>query len=83
MNGESIPEDPLERVFAEFSRAWFAGKNPDKSAFCSRHPELGDALRKEIDDFLYVVEGLPGAATFARSQISPTREAPISSTAYS
>ena len=58
MDRESRPKDPVERAFSAFTQAWFAGENPDKEAFCAAHPAEGQALRKEIEDFLYVVEGL-------------------------
>ena len=51
-------EDPVEDAFAAFHQAWFSGKPLDPDAFCKSHPECAPDLRKKIDDFLFVTEGL-------------------------
>jgi len=56
----SIPERDgiVEAALDEFSAAWVNGRNPDPARFCARYAKHAPELRKRIDDFLFVVEGL-------------------------
>jgi eukaryotic-like serine/threonine-protein kinase len=52
----------LETAIAEFSDAWVAGEPLDPDDFCRNYPEFFPDLRRRIDEFLYVVDGLDSAA---------------------
>jgi len=53
------PEPAVDALVDEFCEAWFGGNPPDIAAFCDSHPELSPALRRRIDEFLFVAEALP------------------------
>lgn len=51
----------IEAALAEFQEACFAGERPDIDEFCRHRLECGPKLRREIEDFLFVLEKLPEA----------------------
>ena len=57
-DGVEEAHDPIEAAFTEFREAWNDGKRLDPETFISTHPECGDELRKRIDRYIYVAEGL-------------------------
>ena len=62
--GRSPPHGKsLDAALNAFCEAWFSGKEPDPEAFCREHPAIAGDLKKEIEDFLFVVKGLPALST--------------------
>jgi len=62
-----VPEDPsheseqeLKAAFDAFCEAWSAEKPIDPELFCKDYPRCGPRLRRKIEDYLYVAQGLRG-----------------------
>ncbi len=61
MDGQATPRSlvtSIDRVLAEFRRAWYAGRNPDVKTFCRDHAACGPELRARIENFLVVARAL-------------------------
>jgi serine/threonine protein kinase len=56
----------LEAALQVFKDAWESGQPEGVTEFCDRYPDISDALRERIDDFLYVSAGLDGLGQRAR-----------------
>jgi serine/threonine protein kinase len=50
--------DSLDLALEEYRELWTTGESIDPDGFCAKHPGDRDALRGEIDQFLYAAEGL-------------------------
>jgi len=49
---------PLNAAVSAYSEAWADGNRLDPDQFCREHAECGPELRRWIDQFLFVAEGL-------------------------
>lgn len=50
--------DAFETVLSEFTEAWLAGERRDPEQFCRENAHCGKELLEEINDFIYVAEGM-------------------------
>ena len=65
------PESDLDAALAKFREQWLRGQAPEIDAYCRAHAELGPELRRRLDEFLYVGQGL--RVTAVVEQIGPYR----------
>jgi len=58
--GRRPQRDPsgVEKALEAFRDAWLEGRAPDPEAFCEEYPEFRHELRRRIEAFLYVANGL-------------------------
>ncbi len=56
--GDSSSKEAEKKAFQLFRALWEKGEAPGAEEFCRSHPEAGPGLRKRIEDYLFVAEGL-------------------------
>jgi formylglycine-generating enzyme required for sulfatase activity len=54
-------DDPVKAALSAFQKAWYEGDPPALEQYLKNYPEYSNELRKQIENFLLVVEGLPAA----------------------
>jgi len=51
-------KERLEEVYNTFCEAWADGERPDLDDYCRDRPDLDPELRQNLEEFLFVAEGL-------------------------